>query len=188
MRTEEFENQRKIIDAMTCSRGAQRVSIAADAAPLAPDLLLEQADRWFNDEATPVLVALPTHWHRIAFAGALTPWSQEAQHQVQKLGQQAGWPAGDLDAVRRAMTGTDEHLNRPHSARNRPDERWRIVSGEPWRYTLWRASDGRYVLEIVPQGPWRPSHIRPLTNEEVRQIDGCEIGSLSKLLSELTNE
>ena len=162
---------RRLLDAPP--RGMTSADLAGAAAPHAPDLVLEHAAEWCTPEDTGVLLRLPSHWHRVAFAGALAPWPAAAHAIVDQVAGWQRWADGDTDALHRAMTGDDPHLNRPGGIDHVDDDhgRWRIVAGTPYGWTLWRADDGTMVHEVLDDGPAWTTTARLLTADEVAAVD-----------------
>lgn len=148
--------------------GVGRGELGMAIAPTAPDLLVEHATEWFGHDDIGVVVRLPRHWHRIAVAGALGPWPAAAHAAVDGAARWQGWVDGDTEALHRAMTGSDPHLNRPDGIDD--DRRWRIIGGTPHGWTLWRADDGTMVLETLDPGPAWTTTTRPLTPDEAQAV------------------
>jgi hypothetical protein len=82
-------------------------------APRFADLLLGGARRWFTSADTGMLVHLPTHQHRMAVAGALGPFGEEAVDRVSIAAQMRGWPPGDTAALQAVMRSGAEGPDRP---------------------------------------------------------------------------
>ncbi|MEN9647003.1 MAG: hypothetical protein RL238_3672 [Actinomycetota bacterium] len=162
---------RRLLD--TPPHGVTRSDLAMAAAPHVPDLLLEHASEWCTPENTGVLLRLPSHWHRIAMAGAIAPWSTAAHAVVDQVAGWQQWAEGDTDALHRAMTGDDPHLNRPEGIDELDGDdhgRWRIIAGTPYGWTLWRADDGTMAREVLDDGPAWTSTTRLLTADEVAAV------------------
>lgn len=147
--------------------GVRRGELGMAIAPTAPDLVVEHATAWFGHDDIGVVVRLPLHWHRIAVAGALGPWPDQAHTAVDCVAAWQGWAAGDTEALHRAMTGADPHLNRPDGIK---DDRWRIIGGTPYGWTLWRADDGTLAYEVLDPGPAWTTTTRVLTPEETEAV------------------
>ncbi len=148
--------------------GVDRGELGMAIAPTAPDLVMEHATEWFGHDDIGVVLRLPRHWHRIAVSGALGPWPEEAHEAVDRAAGWQDWPAGDTEALHRAMTGADPHLNRPDGIDD--DRRWRIIGGTPHGWTLWRADDGTMAYETLDPGPAWTTTTRLLTPAEADAV------------------
>ena len=157
---------RQLLDEPPAGVGRGEVGMAI--APVAPDLVIEHATEWFGHDDIGVMVRLPLHWYRIAFAGALGPWPDEAHGTVDRAAGWQDWAAGDTEALHRAMTGTDPLLNRPDGIAD--DRRWRIIGGTPQGWTLWRADDGTMAYETLDPGPAWTTTTRLLTPDEAAAV------------------
>lgn len=124
--------------------------LASTLAPHLPGLIIDRARERFTGRDTGVLARLPTHWHRMAFAGALRPWPHEALDAVSLAGTWQHWPPADTAALLRVMRDEDPALTRPEGLDD--PRRWWIVAGEPWNWAVWRAEDGALALEVLRAG------------------------------------
>lgn len=94
-----------------------------------------------------MLVRLPTHWHRLAAAGALRPWPEAAAEPVRTAGRLQGWDPIELEAVLRVMADDAPELSRLPGIEDQ--RRWRMVRERSWDWTLWEADDGTWAIEVV---------------------------------------
>ena len=111
------------------------------------DAIVRWAPQWLTTADTGVLVRLPTHWHRLAVAGALRPWPEAAADPVRTAGRLQGWSPLDLDAVLRVMADDAPELFRLPGFED--ERRWRMVRERSWDWTLWAADDGTWAIEVV---------------------------------------
>jgi hypothetical protein len=110
-----------------------------------PDLVLWRATTWLTDDDVDILLRLPHHWHRVALAGALRPWSPASIDRAERgLADEGG-----ADVIARVMADRYPELTRPSGVAERPDRRWHAIGGEVWSWALWRANDGAHALEVV---------------------------------------
>lgn len=111
------------------------------------DQIVHRAPRWLTTDDTGVLVRLPSHWHRLAAAGALRPWPDAAEAAVRTAAGMRAWEPAELDALLRAMADEAPQLCRPPGIDDQ--RRWRMTRERPWDWTLWEADDGTRALEVV---------------------------------------
>lgn len=111
------------------------------------DAIARWAPEWLTTEDTGVLVRLPTHWHRLAVAGALRPWPEAAAEPVRIAGRTQGWNPIELEAVLRVMADDAPELSRLPGVED--ERRWRMVRERPWDWTLWTDDDGTWAIEVV---------------------------------------
>lgn len=111
------------------------------------DAIVQWAPQWLTTEDTGVLVRLPTHWHRLAVAGALRPWPEAATEPVRTAGRLQGWNPIELEAVLRVMADDAPELSRLPGFED--ERRWRMVRERSWDWTLWTADDGTWAIEVV---------------------------------------
>ncbi len=130
-----------------------------------------------------VLVALPTHWHRIAVGGALRPWPAHAVDAVGAAGAGLGWADADTAALCRVMADTDPELTRPEGLDD--PRRWWIVAGSPWDWTVWRADDGTLALEVLRSGWSGTCATAVLDREQEAALTEHGIDALAPLVASL---
>ena len=111
------------------------------------DAIVRWAPEWLTTDDTGVLVRLPTHWHRLAVAGALRPWPDTAAAPVRSAGRLQGWNPIELEAVLRVMADDAPELSRLPGIED--DRRWRMARERSWDWTLWQADDGTWAIEVV---------------------------------------
>ena len=111
------------------------------------DAIARCAPEWLTTADTGVLVRLPTHWHRLAVAGALRPWPDAAAEPVRTAGRTQGWNPIELEAVLRVMADDAPELSRLPGFED--ERRWRMVRERSWDWTIWAADDGTWAIEVV---------------------------------------
>ncbi len=111
------------------------------------DAIVQRAPEWLTTDDTGVLVRLPSHWHRIAAAGALRPWPALAEGPVRTAAGMRDWDPAELDALLRVMADEAPELCRPPGLEDH--RRWRMTRERSWDWTLWEADDGTRALEVV---------------------------------------
>lgn len=111
------------------------------------DQIVRRAPQWLTTDDTGVLVRLPSHWHRLAVAGALRPWPDAAEAPVRTAAGMRDWEPTELDALLRVMADEAPELCRPPDIDDQ--RRWRMTRERPWDWTLWEADDGTRALEVV---------------------------------------
>lgn len=111
------------------------------------DTIVQRAPQWLTTDDTGVLVRLPSHWHRIAAAGALRPWPAAAEGPVRTAAGVRDWDPIELDTLLRVMADEAPELCRPPGADDH--RRWRMERERSWDWTLWEADDGTRALEVV---------------------------------------
>jgi len=162
--------------------GVGRGELGMAIAPAAPDLLMEHAERWFGHDDIGVVLRLPFHFQRIAVAGALGPWPDDAHEAVDSAARWQHWADGDTAAVHRAMSGDDPFLNRPGGIEG-GHGRWRIIGGTSHGWTLWLADDGVMAYETLDPGPAWTTTTRLLTADETAAVRRDGVTAVGPALS-----
>lgn len=163
-----------------------RGAVVAELAPRLPDLVLRRLRDWCTSDDVAVLTSLPTHWHRVAAAGALVPWPAEANAAVEQAGRWRDWVDADTVALERAMTGADPILNLPEGLDD--PRRWWIIDGEPWNWAAWQADDGALALEVLRSGWSTTATTRVLTEAEAAAYLTAGIDGVRDLVVELRDD
>lgn len=143
------------------SVGIARVGLVAELAERLPALVVANARTWVGPGDSAVVARLRDHHRRIAVAGAVRPWGEQAIRSVETAGQWQHWHEAELDAVRRVMRDEAPELTAPSGVGDVDlSGWWWIVAERPWDWTLWRNDDGRNVLERVEGtvGIWNSVH------------------------------
>jgi hypothetical protein len=128
---------------------AYAVALAAEH----PDVVVAHSVDWLDAAeaaGAEVLARLPTHWHRMAVAGALRAWPAEAVEVTRLVAERLEWDPRDTEALLRVMLDEAPELVHPEGLED--SRRWWIVGGAPWDWTLWRADDGTHALEVLRSG------------------------------------
>jgi hypothetical protein len=137
----------------TLPSGIDRATVVATLCPALADLVVANSVEWTNAEEAAragVLARLPTHWHRLAVAGALRPWPPDAVDAAGVAAQWQHWDTQDTAALVRVMTDQAPELTRPEGLDD--GHRWWVVAGSPWDWTVWRSDDERFALEVLRSG------------------------------------
>lgn len=143
------------------SVGVARVHLVAELAERVPALVVANARAWVGPSDSAVLARLRDHHRRVAVAGAVRPWDEQAIRSIEMAGQWQQWHEAELSAVRRVMCDEAPELTAPSGVGDVDlGGRWWIVAERPWDWTLWRSDDGRAVLERVEGtvGIWNSVH------------------------------
>jgi hypothetical protein len=112
-----------------------------------------------------VIPTLPTHWERIAVAGAIRPWPKEHVERVVNVLKWKSVHELDIEAIRRVMLDEYPQLTQPPEL-NRAGFWW-IVAIDPHRWTIWESKDGELALETALSGIAFASTTRLLSSEEI---------------------
>ncbi|MBL8810472.1 MAG: hypothetical protein JNM43_09880 [Planctomycetaceae bacterium] len=133
-----------------------------------PDLIVYHAASSLRHSDVHVLCALRQQWDRIAVAGALRVWPDAAITEAERLMRLRNVDSKDSDAVLRVMKDDYHQLTHPRGFADY--RKWWIVGGRPWQWTMWEASDGAMVLEVVQDGPGEVTSSRLLSEREIQQF------------------
>jgi hypothetical protein len=125
--------------------------IGSAVAPQFPDLVVAHARRWFTAADTGTLVQLPTHWHRVAMAGALRPFASNAVAHVAVAAQMRGWSSADAAVLEAVMCDRYPALTAPAGIGG--DDWWWIEAGSPYGPVVWRSRTGAVAVEVLVDGP-----------------------------------